>query len=138
MMRRAYWMAFAGAAVLAGPAFAQQPAQDGPDVEELVITAAPFPISLDTATTHVEILKSEELAVMPPGGLGDMLAGVPGLRSSGYAPGASRPVIRGQSGQRVQVLQNGVGLVDASALSPDHAVASDPAEASRIEVLRGP
>ncbi|NBU29557.1 MAG: TonB-dependent receptor, partial [Caulobacteraceae bacterium] len=29
-------------------------------------------------------------------------------------------------------------VVDASALSPDHAVASEPGEASRIEVLRGP
>jgi iron complex outermembrane receptor protein len=36
------------------------------------------------------------------------------------------------------VLENGVGQVDASSLSPDHAVASDPGEASRVEVLRGP
>jgi iron complex outermembrane receptor protein len=47
-------------------------------------------------------------------------------------------VIRGLSGPRVMVLQNGVGQVDASSLSPDHAVASDPGEASRVEVLRGP
>jgi iron complex outermembrane receptor protein len=38
----------------------------------------------------------------------------------------------------VQVLTNGIGLIDASALSPDHQVASDPAEARRVEVLRGP
>src|SRR5690606_32132486 len=32
----------------------------------------------------------------------------------------------------------GVGQIDASALSPDHQVATDPQEAERIEVLRGP
>src|SRR5690606_7233451 len=31
-----------------------------------------------------------------------------------------------------------MGSVDASAMSPDHAVATDPLEAQRIEVLRGP
>ena len=36
------------------------------------------------------------------------------------------------------MLTNGLGLIDASALSPDHQVAADPGEANRIEVLRGP
>jgi iron complex outermembrane receptor protein len=47
-------------------------------------------------------------------------------------------VIRGLAGPRVQVLTNGLGLIDASSLSPDHQVAADPGEATRIEVLRGP
>ena len=104
----------------------------------MVVTAAPFPVSIDSATTHVEILDRADLDLAPPAGLGDVLADVPGLRSTAFGPGASRPVIRGLSGPRVLVLQNGVGQVDASTLSPDHAVASDPGEATRIEVLRGP
>lgn len=67
-----------------------------------------------------------------------MLSGRPGIRSTDFAPGASRPVIRGLSGPRVQVLTNGIGLIDASSVSPDHAVATDPAEANRIEIIRGP
>ena len=47
-------------------------------------------------------------------------------------------MIRGLSGPRVQVLTNGIGLIDASSVSPDHAVATDPAEANRIEIIRGP
>jgi iron complex outermembrane receptor protein len=46
--------------------------------------------------------------------------------------------VRGLAGPRVLVLTNGVGMIDASTLSPDHQVAVDPAEAQRIEVLRGP
>lgn len=131
------------ALALASPAFAQQAprpqaeADDG-DVAEVIVTGAPFAVSLQTVTTSVTVVGRDELDVAAPSGLGDLLAGQPGLRSTFFGPGASRPVIRGLSGPRVLVLQNGVGLVDASALSPDHAVASDPGEASRIEVLRGP
>ncbi|HET9230483.1 MAG TPA: TonB-dependent receptor, partial [Vitreimonas sp.] len=38
---------------------------------------------------------------------------------------------------RVRVLQNGIGAIDASTASPDHAVTSDALDAERIEVLRG-
>lgn len=108
------------------------------DVSEVVVTAAPYPVSLDSATTSVNIVSREQLQVLPAVGLGDVLNGMPGLRSTFFGPGASRPIIRGLSGPRVLILQNGVGLVDASSLSPDHAVASEPSEASRIEILRGP
>ncbi|KQY35517.1 TonB-dependent receptor [Caulobacter sp. Root487D2Y] len=114
-------------------------APEAPDlVDKVVVTAAPYAVSLDTVTSSVNVVTRDQLDVAPPAGIGDMLNGLPGLRSTFYGPGASRPVIRGLSGPRVMVLQNGVGQVDASSLSPDHAVASDPGEASRIEVLRGP
>jgi iron complex outermembrane receptor protein len=120
-------------ALLAGPAFAQTR-----EVSEVVVTAAPYVITLDSATTSVDVLGREDIDQAPAGGIGDALAGVAGVRSSAFGPGASRPVIRGLSGPRVLVLSNGLGQVDVSALSPDHAVASDPQEAQRIEVLRGP
>lgn len=107
-------------------------------ISEVVVSGAPYPVSLDSAATHVEVLTRDRLVQAPPAGLGDMLRGLPGVRSSGFAPGASRPVIRGLSGPRVLVLQNGMGLVDASTLSPDHAVAEEAAQAARVEVLRGP
>lgn len=47
-------------------------------------------------------------------------------------------MIRGFSGPRVGVKENGLDTMDASALSPDHAVAVDPLEARQVEVLRGP
>ncbi len=122
------------------PALLSSPVAAAPagDVSEVVVTAAPFPVSIDSATTHIDILDRAKLDTAPAAGLGDMLNGLPGVRSTAFGPGASRPVVRGLSGPRVLVLENGVGLVDASTLSPDHAVASDPGQATRIEVLRGP
>ncbi|MBB5745124.1 TonB-dependent receptor [Brevundimonas variabilis] len=108
------------------------------DLGEIVVTAAPFGISADATTIAVDVLDEETLLSAPSQSLGDILNGLPGVRSTSFSAGASRPVIRGLSGPRVQVLTNGLGLIDASSLSPDHQVAADPGEAVRIEVLRGP
>jgi iron complex outermembrane receptor protein len=140
-------LAAASVAVLsqaAGAAWAQTPPAVDDDaagditLEGVVVTASPLAISADALISNVEVIGREQLDVAPAQGLGDLLSGVPGLRSTFFGPGASRPVIRGLSGPRVQVLTNGVGQIDASALSPDHQVATDPAEARQIEVLRGP
>ena len=72
------------------------------------------------------------------GQVGDILANLPGVEASGFSPGASRPILRGFGGDRVRVLINGIGTIDASGASDDHAVAVDPLIAERIEVLRGP
>lgn len=135
-MRRG-WLATAAVLATCGRALAQEPPAET-TVDELVVTGSPYAVSIDSAATHVEVLRRDDLETAPPAGLGDALANVPGLRSSSFGPGASRPIIRGQSGPRVLVLQNGVGLVDASTLSPDHAVAADPSTSQRIEILRGP
>lgn len=72
------------------------------------------------------------------GQVGDILASQPGVEASGFAPGASRPILRGFGGDRVRVLIDGIGTIDASGASDDHAVAADPLIAESIEVLRGP
>jgi len=139
MSRFSLFAAAGGFALVASAAHAAE-AGDGAakDLSEVVITAAPYVVSLDSTTTSVNVVKREALDLAPSAGLGDVLANLPGVRSSFFGPGASRPVIRGLAGPRVLVLTNGVGLIDASGLSPDHQVASDPQEAERIEVLRGP
>ncbi len=70
--------------------------------------------------------------------VGEVLAKLPGVSATSFSPGASRPVLRGFSGERVRVLTDGVGSIDASGASADHAVTVNPLIAERIEVLRGP
>jgi iron complex outermembrane receptor protein len=123
-------------ACAAGAAAAEE--QQPTILDEVVVTAAPYGITAAATTIAVDVLNERALATAPPATLGDVLNGLPGVRSSSFSAGASRPVIRGMAGPRVQVLTNGLGMIDASALSPDHQVAADPGEAVRIEVLRGP
>lgn len=70
--------------------------------------------------------------------IGDALADELGVYSNQYGSGSSRPVIRGQDGPRVKVLQHASETADVSTLSPDHAVTVDPILAKQMEVIRGP
>jgi iron complex outermembrane receptor protein len=71
------------------------------------------------------------------GSLGELLNGLPGIHNDSFGA-ASRPVVRGQSAPRVKVMSDSASLLDASDISPDHAVTSDPLLAGKVEVLRGP
>lgn len=86
----------------------------------------------------LSVLDAEELAKELRPSLGETLARQPGVTASSFGPSASRPILRGLSGDRIRILTDGIGSFDVSASSPDHAVAINPLTAERIEVLRGP
>lgn len=102
------------------------------------ITGNPLGVSSDQLVVPVSILNGRELSLRRESTLGETLSSTPGVNSTYYGPNASRPIIRGMDGDRVRIMQNGVGLLDASAISPDHAVGADPFIAEQIEVIRGP
>ena len=132
-------LAVAGCTAVGGAAAAQSlPQEREIVVDDVIVTGAPFGVTDRASLLAVDVLDEEDLAVAPAATLGDLVNGLPGVRSTSFAPGASRPVIRGLSGPRVQVLTNGLGMIDASSVSPDHQVAVDPGEARRIEIVRGP
>ncbi len=86
----------------------------------------------------VSVLNEEELTHDMKPSLGDTLADLPGVSASSFGPTSSRPILRGLSGERAEVLVDGIGALDLSASDPDHAVTINPLTAERIEVLRGP
>ena len=106
--------------------------------ETVVVTARGEASSLSDIAQPVTVLAGTELSLRLQPTLGETLAQQPGVNSTYFGPGASRPVIRGLSGDRIRVLQDGIGSSDASNTSPDHAVSYDPLSARRIEVVRGP
>ncbi len=101
-----------------------------------------WPIGVLPVVTHtfapVTIIPGFEIESSATATLGDTMFSRPGLTSSTYAPGASRPIIRGMDNYRVRIQENGIGSHDLSALGRDHAVTIDPLSADRIEVIRGP
>ncbi|MEO6699499.1 MAG: TonB-dependent receptor [Paraperlucidibaca sp.] len=105
---------------------------------EITITASPLGRTADELVQPIAVLSGEDLASKKRGGIGETLANEPGISSGDFGAGASRPVIRGQSGPRVDVLANGISAMDVSALSPDHAVTINPLIARQIEIIKGP
>jgi iron complex outermembrane receptor protein len=84
------------------------------------------------------VLRGEALTRSLRPSIGETLARLPGVSATSFGPTASRPILRGFQGERIRVLTDGIGSIDVSNTSVDHAVAIDPLLADRIEVLRGP
>lgn len=89
------------------------------------------------ATPH-SVMSHSELLQKGAGTLGNALSDLPGVQADTFGGGASRPVIRGQSAPRVAVKSDGSSMLDASDISPDHAIGAEPLLSTRVEVLRGP
>lgn len=94
--------------------------------------------SFRSETTPVDVLSGAELVRRRQGTLGETLSGLPGVHMDNFGGGASRPVIRGQTVPRIEVLTDGAAVFDASSVSPDHAIVTDPLLLDAIEVQRGP
>ena len=125
----------------AGLAHAQTPPQAtdaAPSLPPVTVSASGLQLGASDMTTPVTVLEGDELVRRREATLGETLNSEPGITSSHFGAGASRPIIRGMDGPRVKVLSDGAELHDASTISPDHAVVSEPLLATQIEVLRGP
>ena len=131
---------------LAAPVYAQQSEtasaeaniqSDDFHASDDIIVTAPFVERLDILS-GTSAISGEVLAEKTRAQLGDILTSLPGVSATSFSPGASRPVLRGYQGNRVAVLTDGIGNIDASNTSADHAVTIDTLTVERIEVLRGP
>jgi iron complex outermembrane recepter protein len=122
------------------PRPAQQPAAPAqptvPQPADLAGTG--LQISPDESFAATTVVTPQQLLSQPSSTLGDALALRPGISATTFAPGASRPVIRGLTGFRVGIQENGLSSGGVSALSDDHAVPIDPLAAGQVEVVRGP
>ncbi|WP_347304552.1 TonB-dependent receptor (plasmid) [Croceibacterium sp. TMG7-5b_MA50] len=130
----------------AGPAWAQATAESRPQTsteqparpasDNIIVTSQAF--RTEQAALPVRVLSGDELVHRRQGGLGETLAGLPGVHLDNFGGGASRPVIRGQTLPRIEVLSDGANLFDVSSISPDHAITTDPLLLDAIEIQRGP
>lgn len=106
-----------------------------PAVESVVVTATPLAGSnLATIPSKVD---ADEIMHQGGASLSDALSNIPGVSSTGFAAGASRPIIRGMDANRVRILEDGTSSSDASDIGPDHGVPIDPISTRSIEVVRG-
>lgn len=112
-------------------------AESSSKLATVVVTASPLTTDPDALATIVDVVARDEVLRQGGANLADSLRDVPGVTGTGFAAGASRPVIRGFDAQRVRTLEDGVGSFDVSDVGPDHGVPIDPLSSQQVEVVRG-
>lgn len=109
-----------------------------PRLEEVVVTAVALRKSPLEVAQPTAILTGDELRRQIATSIGETLSQELGVSSSYFGPTASRPVIRGLGGYRVQVLDDSISSLDVSSLSQDHAVSLESVVSQQIEIIKGP
>lgn len=132
------WLALTTALTFPLPALHAEEHSHTLDLDNVPVTGNPLGVGSDDMVVPVSVLGGRELSLRREGTLGETLNGIPGVTATQFGPNASRPIIRGLDGERVRIMQNGVGILDAGSLSFDHAVAIDPLIIEQIDVVRGP
>src|SRR5437868_12968832 len=98
--------------LLATPLIAQGQSPAHPDstgrpftVAPLIVTATRSPMALARVPQAVNLIDSAALRERPNGSPIEMMADLPGLDITGVGPNQERPVIRGERGQRILLLE---------------------------------
>ena len=104
----------------------------------VVVSASPTGTETDQLTQTAVELSGRALTRALGSSVASTLVNEPGVSQRFGGPAASMPVIRGLTGDRILVLQDGERSGDLASSASDHAVSVDPLAAQRIEVVRGP
>ena len=108
------------------------------EMEEVIITSSLIDASSEEISNPLHVIDGGALATDASQSLGASIDGLVGISSSDYGAAVGQPIIRGMSGSRVKVLNNGMVIRDVSGLGPDHGNDTDLNNIQQIEIVRGP
>jgi iron complex outermembrane receptor protein/hemoglobin/transferrin/lactoferrin receptor protein len=107
------------------------------ELDAIEVTAGvPVPGDPMLQAADISVLSGEDLRERERFTLGETLDALPGVASITAGNQVGKPVIRGLSGNQIQILSNGIG-VDYQQYGERHPPNIDPFLAGRIEVVRG-
>jgi len=142
--------AFLFALLLAAPApaLSQETPAAEPDsvadqpviMQPIAVTATRDPTELFVIAAPVSVLDTVALRAVSPNTASDILKALPGVDVNGVGTNQTRPTIRGQRGQRILLLEDGLRLNNARRQQDFGELPAivDVNNVSQIEVVRGP
>jgi iron complex outermembrane receptor protein len=141
-MRSFLLLGAASFALMAQPALADteagaNEADTPPAPAPIIVTATPFRHTADETPAISARVDAQQIRAAGGASVADALRDIPGVAATGFAAGASRPIIRGMDSNRVRMLEDGTSASDVSDIGPDHGIPIDPLAARSIEVVRG-
>ena len=107
-------------------------------MEEVIVTSAIIGKAASEIADPIHIVSGDDISTEATQSLGETVDDLLGVSSADYGSAVGQPIIRGMSGSRVKILDNGIVNRDVSGLGADHFNDIDLGNAQQIEVVRGP
>jgi len=108
------------------------------DMEEVIVSSSLIDQAASEIPNPLHVMSGNDISNNASKSLGETLNDLLGVSSSDYGSGVGQPIIRGMSGSRVKILDNGLVNRDVSGLGADHINDVDLSNVQQIEVIRGP
>jgi outer membrane cobalamin receptor len=109
-------------------------------IDPVVVTATRGLRELSSTPRPVTVIQRRDLIEKVPNSIGDLFRDLPGLDVTGVGVNQARPQIRGQRGQRILLLSDGMRLNNSRRQSDFGEIPAlvDVNGVERVEVVRGP
>ena len=108
------------------------------EVEEVIVTSSLTKQTVSDLEDPLHVVDGDDVKEGGIQSLGETLDELLGVHTADFGAAVGQPVIRGMSGSRVRVLENGVVVRDVAALGPDHINDINLLNSQQIEVVKGP
>jgi len=108
------------------------------DIEEVIVSSSLIDQAASEIPNPLHVISGNDISNNASKSLGETLNNLLGVSSADYGSGVGQPIIRGMSGSRVKILDNGLVNRDVSGLGADHINDVDLSNVQQIEVVRGP
>ena len=107
-------------------------------LEEVIVTSSLIDQTLSDIENPLHVVSGDDISATASQSLGESLDGLLGVSSADYGSGVGQPIIRGMSGNRVKILNNGMVVRDVTGIGVDHVNDVDLNNIQQIEIVRGP
>ena len=107
-------------------------------LEEVIVTSSLIDQTLSDIENPLHVVSGDDISATASQSLGESLDGLLGVSSADYGSGVGQPIIRGMSGNRVKILNNGMIVRDVAGIGVDHVNDVDLNNIQQIEIVRGP
>ena len=108
------------------------------EIEEVIVTSSLIDQTLNDIENPLHVVSGEDISTNASQSLGESLDNLLGVSSTDYGSGVGQPIIRGMSGNRVKILNNGMVVRDVAGIGADHVNDVDLNNIQQIEIVRGP
>ena len=108
------------------------------DIEELTVSSAFLDGDASSINNPIHVIQYSDFSKKGVSTLAESIDTLLGVTNQDYGASVGQPIIRGMSGNRVKVLNNGLVVRDVAFMGADHPIEVDIGGIQQIEIVKGP